>query len=258
VVPRTALCDKFCYDGLKCGYENGSLRQILSRSNGKWLREQLSATNFALPDRNMALRTALCDKFCFVELESGYENGSLRQILLRLTGKWFRERFSATDFASSNSKVVPRTALGDKFCLDRMESGYENGSLRQILLCQTETWLRERLSATSFASSNSKVVTRTALGDKFCFVELESGYENGSLRQILLCRTETWLRERLSATNFVSIEWKVVPRLALCDKFCSVRPKHSFENGSLRQILLRRTEIWSRDPISATNFASSN
>jgi hypothetical protein len=100
MVSRMALGDKFCYDELKCGLENCPLRQILLRLTGKWLREQLSATNFALPDRNMALRTALCDKFCFVELESGYENGSRRQILLRWTEMWFREQPSATNSAT--------------------------------------------------------------------------------------------------------------------------------------------------------------
>jgi hypothetical protein len=162
---------------------------------------------------------ALCDIFCFDWLKSGSENSSLRQMLPRLTGKWFRERLSATYFVSIEWKVVPRTALCDKFCLDRLKSGSENTSLRHILSRSTGKWFRERLSATYFASIEWKVVPRTVLCDIFCLDLMESGSENGSLRHILLRLSKMWFREWLSATYFSSIDWKVVPRTALCDKF---------------------------------------
>jgi hypothetical protein len=204
----------------------------------------------------MVPRTTLCDIFFLDRLKSGSETGSQRQILSRSTGKWFRDRFSATNFVSIDWKVVPRHALSDKFCLDRLESGSETGSQRQILSRSTEKWFRDRLSATNFVSMDWKVVLRPALSDKFCLDRLKSGSETGSQRQILSRWTEKWFRDRLSATNFVSIDWKVVPRPALSDKFCLDRLESGSETGSQRQILSRSTGKWFRDWLSATNFVS--
>jgi hypothetical protein len=219
VVPRTALCDIFCLDRLESGSENGSLRHILSRSTKKWFRERFSATNVALASWKVVPRLVLCDKFCLDRLESGSENGSLRHIFPRSTGKWFRDQLSATNVASIDWKVVPRTALCDIFCFDCLKCGFENGSLRQILTRSTKKWFREQLSATYFASIEWKVVPRTALSDKFFLDRLKSGSETSSLRQMLSRLTKMWFRDWFSATNFSSIDWKVVSRQVLCDKF---------------------------------------
>jgi len=140
--------------------------------------------------------------------------------------------------------VVPRPALSDKFCLDRLESGSETGSQRQIFPRLTEKWFRDRFSATNFVSIDWKVVSRMALSDKFCLDGLKSGFETGSQRQILSRSTGKWFRDSLSATNFVSIDWKVVLRPALSDKFCLDRLKSGSETGSQRQILSRWTGKW--------------
>jgi hypothetical protein len=241
---------------MKSGSENTSLRQILTRLTKKWFRERFSATNSASIQWKLVSRTPLCDIFCFDWLKSGFENSSLRHILLRFNEKWFRDPFSATYFASIEWKVVSRIALCDKFCFDWMKNGSETRSLRQILLRLNEKWFRDPFSATNSASIQWKVVPRTALCDIFCFDGLENGSENGSLRQILLRLNEKWLRDPFSATNSVSIEWKMVPRTTLCDIFFLDRLKSGSENNSLRHILLRLTKKWFREQLSATNFNS--
>jgi hypothetical protein len=256
VVPRIALCDIFCLDWLESGPETGSLRHILLRLNEKWFRERLSATNFAPIEWKVVSRPVLCDIFCFDWMKNGSETRSLRHILLQLNEKWFREPFSATNSASIEWKVVTRTALCDIFCFDGLENGSENGSLRQILLRLNEKWFRERLSATYFASIEWKIVPRLVLCDIFCFDWMKNGSENTSLRHILLRLNEKWFRDPFSATNSVSIEWKMVPRTTLCDIFFLDRLKSGSENNSLRQILTRLTKKWFRERFSATNFNS--
>jgi hypothetical protein len=96
---------------------------------------------------------------------------------------------------------------------------------------------------------------RHALCDKFSDKKVKGGSEIGSLRQIFRYKGEMWLRDPLSATNFVSIEWKVVSRTALCDKFFDKKVICGSETGSLRQIFRYKGEMWLREWLSATNLS---